>query len=74
VDFVVLPPGHGSSVTDFQGWDAHEAQIRCADDMTGERGRCSSRLPEVDVNTSKNMGVLYDIDIIFRILCICWYE
>ena len=27
VDFVVLPPGHGRSVTDFWGWDAHEAQL-----------------------------------------------
>ena len=31
VDFVVLPPGHGRSVTDFWGWDAHEAQSRCPD-------------------------------------------
>ena len=31
VDFVVLPPGHGRSVTDFWGWDAHEAQLRCPD-------------------------------------------
>jgi hypothetical protein len=31
VDFVVLPPGHGRSVTDFRGWDAHEAQLRCPD-------------------------------------------
>ena len=31
VDFVVLPPGHGRSVTDFWGWDAHEAQLRCSD-------------------------------------------
>ena len=29
VDFVDLPPGHGRSVTDFWGWDAHEAQLRC---------------------------------------------
>ena len=29
VDFVVLPPGHGRSVTDFWGWDAHEAHLRC---------------------------------------------
>ena len=29
VDFVVLPPGHGRSVTDFWGWDVHEAQLRC---------------------------------------------
>ena len=31
VDFVVLPPGHGRSVTDFWGRDAHEAQLRCPD-------------------------------------------
>ena len=31
VDFVVLPPGHGRSVTDFWGWDAHESQLRCPD-------------------------------------------
>ena len=28
VDFVVLPPGHGRSVTNW-GWDAHEAQLCC---------------------------------------------
>ena len=33
VDFVVLPPGHGRSVTDFWAWDAHEAQLRCPDDV-----------------------------------------
>ena len=31
VDFVVLPPGHGRSVTDFWGWGAHEVQLRCPD-------------------------------------------
>ena len=31
VDFVVLPPGHGRSVTYFWGWDAHEARLRCPD-------------------------------------------
>ena len=31
VDFMVLPPGHGRSVIDFWGWDAHEAQLRCPD-------------------------------------------
>ena len=30
-DFVVLPPGYGRTVTDFWGWDAHEAQLRCPD-------------------------------------------
>ena len=33
VDFVVLPPGHGRSVTDFWGWDAHQARLRCPDDV-----------------------------------------
>jgi hypothetical protein len=29
MDFVVPPPGCGRSVTDFWGWDVHEAQLRC---------------------------------------------
>jgi len=43
VDFVVLPPGHGRSVTDFWGWDAHEAQLRCPNDVSGDIGVCSAR-------------------------------
>jgi len=43
VNFVVLPPGHGRSVTDFRGWDAHEAQLRCPDDVSGDRGRFIAR-------------------------------
>jgi len=43
VDFVVLPPRHGRSVTDFWGWDAHEAQLRCPDYVSGDRGGCSAR-------------------------------
>jgi len=43
VDFVVLPSGHGRSVTDFWGWDAHEAQLRCSDDVRGDIGGCSAR-------------------------------
>jgi len=43
VDFVVLPPGHGRSVTDFWGWHAHEAQLRCPDDVSGDIGGCSAR-------------------------------
>ena len=31
VDFVVPPPGHGKSVTDFWLMDAHEAQLRYPD-------------------------------------------
>jgi len=43
VDFMVLPPGRGSSVTDFWGWETHEAQLRCPDDVSGDSGRCSAR-------------------------------
>jgi len=43
VDFVVLPPGHGKSVTDFWVWDAHEAQLRCPDDVSGDIRRRSAR-------------------------------
>ena len=42
-DFVVFPPRHGRSVTDFWGWDAHEARLRCPDDVSGDRGGCSAR-------------------------------
>ena len=42
-DFVVFPPGHGRSVTDFSGWDAHEARLRCPDDVNGDIGGCSAR-------------------------------
>ena len=40
---VVFPPGHGRSVTDFWGWDASEAQLRCPDDMSGDIGGSSAR-------------------------------
>jgi hypothetical protein len=32
MDFVVSPPGCGRSVTDFWGWDAHEARLRWPDE------------------------------------------
>ena len=42
-DFVVFPPGDGRSLTDFSGWDAHEARLRCPDDVSGDIGGCSAR-------------------------------
>jgi len=42
-DFVVFPPGDGRSVTDFSGWDVHEARLRCPDDVSGDIGGCSAR-------------------------------
>ena len=42
-DFVVFPPGHGRSVTDFWRWDTHEARLRCPNDVSGDIGGCSAR-------------------------------
>jgi hypothetical protein len=36
MDFVVSHPGCGRSVTDFWGWDPHEAQLRCSDEVDGD--------------------------------------
>jgi hypothetical protein len=36
MDFVVSSPGCGRSVTDFWGRDAHEAQLRCPDEVDGD--------------------------------------
>jgi hypothetical protein len=36
MDFVVSPPGCGRNVTNFWGWDAHEAQLRCPDEVDGD--------------------------------------
>jgi len=45
VDFVVLRPWHGRNVTEFWGCDAHETQLRCPDDVSGDTGGCSARRP-----------------------------
>ena len=31
-----FPPGCGDSAADFRGWDAHEARLRCPDDVSGD--------------------------------------
>jgi len=31
-----FPPGCGDSVADFWVWDAHEARLRCPDDVSGD--------------------------------------
>jgi hypothetical protein len=36
IDFVVFPPGCGRNITDFQGWDVYEAQLRFADQVDGD--------------------------------------
>jgi hypothetical protein len=36
MDFVDFPPGCDQSVTDFWDWDAHEAQLRCPDEVDGD--------------------------------------
>ena len=63
MDFVVLPPGHGRSVTDFWGWDAHEAQLRWSDDVSGDiGGRSTRRAPKpkfyLSTQTMVTAGIL----------------
>jgi hypothetical protein len=36
MNFVVSPPGCDWCVTDFWVWDAHEAQLRCPDEVDGD--------------------------------------
>ena len=36
MNFRGFPPGCGDSVADFWGWDAHEARLRCPDDVIGD--------------------------------------
>ena len=36
MNFRVFPPVCGDSVADFWGWDAHEARLRCPDDVSGD--------------------------------------
>jgi hypothetical protein len=36
MDFIVSPPGCGWSVTDIWGWDAHEAQLHCPNEVDGD--------------------------------------
>ena len=35
MNFRGFPPGFGDSVAHFWGWDAHEAWLRCPDDVSG---------------------------------------
>jgi hypothetical protein len=37
------PPSCGRSVTDFWGWDAHEARLRCPDEVDGDTWIWSTR-------------------------------
>ena len=43
MNFVVFPPGCGYSVADFWGWDAHEARLRCPDEVSGVM--CEDEVP-----------------------------
>jgi hypothetical protein len=43
MDFAVSPPGCGRSLTNFWSWDAHEAQLRCPDEVNGDTRISSTR-------------------------------
>ena len=36
MNFRGFPPGCGDSVAHVWGWDAHEARLRCPDDVSGD--------------------------------------
>jgi len=36
MNFVVFLPGCGYSVAEFRGWYAHEALLRCPDEVSGD--------------------------------------
>ena len=36
MNFRGFSPGCGDIVADFWGWDAHEARLRCPDDVSGD--------------------------------------
>ena len=36
MNFCGFSSGCGDSVADFWGWDAHEARLRCPDDVSGD--------------------------------------
>jgi len=36
MNFRGFPPGCGECVADFWGWGAHEARLRCPDDVSGD--------------------------------------
>ena len=46
--FVVFSPGFDDSVADFWGWDAHEARLRCPDDVSGDTQE--DEIPGGDLN------------------------
>jgi hypothetical protein len=50
IDFVVPPPGCSRSVTDFWGWGAHRAQLRCPDDVSDDM--CEREAPGGALNLS----------------------
>jgi hypothetical protein len=36
ISWYIFPPGCGRSVTVFWGWDSHEAQLRCPNEVDGD--------------------------------------
>jgi hypothetical protein len=53
MDFVVSPPGCVRSVTDFWGWDAHEAQLRCPYEVGGDIWIWSTRKGALNLSSTK---------------------
>ena len=50
-------PGCGDSVADVWGWDAHEARLRCPDDVSGDmqEDEIPGRALSLDLLTTQTM-------------------
>ena len=62
MNFRGFRPGCGDSVADFWGWDAHEARLRCPDDVSGDMqedeipgGASSSIINSIILHVHSNM-------------------
>jgi hypothetical protein len=55
MDFVVSLPNCGQSVTDFWGWDAHEAQLRCPNEVDGDNMKYQKGLKPTFYQTTQTM-------------------
>jgi hypothetical protein len=60
MDFVVSPPDCDPSITDFWGWDARKAQLRCPREVDGDIWIWSTRRglkPKFYYATMVTMGI-----------------
>ena len=59
-NFSGFPPGCGDSVADFWGWDAHEARLRCSNDVSGDmqEGEIPGGVLSLNLLTTQTMATM----------------